>query len=75
MLTFIYVAKDSNIFFSCYVDLPILITRSWEIKRSWLKKNDSQLLGSFFRIIWRYFYFARKLHYISISIYELHNVN
>ena len=73
MLTRIYVAKDSNIFLLCgFTDINYSFLRN---KKIVIKKNDSQLLGSFFRIIWRYFYFARKLHYISISIYELHNVN
>ena len=76
MLTCIYVVKESNIFFSCYMDLPISITRSWEIKRPWLKKKNSQLLGSFSE--WfdvTFIFIARQLHYISVSIYELHNVN
>lgn len=47
MLTRIYVAKDSNIFFLLcrFTDINYSFLRN---KKIVIKKNDSQLLGSFF---------------------------
>ena len=72
MLPWIYVAKESNIFFFLlygFTDINYSFLRN---KKTVIKKEEKSIIRKFFRVIWRHFIFIAC---ISVSIYKLHNVN